>query len=212
MVEMVVQRWIQRLLPKDPRFVELLLEQAVLASSTPVVKVENDAQAGEYLRVVKPTVAAENYLGKNCMACHQVAAGTTLGLVSMKISLDKVNADVRNFQLKVDLKNFNSDSVLVYKGRNVKMDTVLVKNGKFTYSANLDKAAGYVFLSPEAYRGSGLFVFNLPCVPGEKAEVKGDAKTRFDISGSKFYQQYHEVDVLLENANNHTISQKLIKN
>lgn len=32
MVEMVVQRWIQRLLPKDPRFVDLLLEQAVLAS------------------------------------------------------------------------------------------------------------------------------------------------------------------------------------
>ena len=64
-------------------------------------------------------------------------------------------AQKSNFQLKVDLKNFNSDSVLVYKGRNVKMDTVLVKNGKFTYSANLDKAAGYVFLSPEAYRGAG---------------------------------------------------------
>ena len=53
-------------------------------------------------------------------------------------------AQKSNFQLKVDLKNFNSDSVLVYKGRNVKMDTVLVKNGKFTYSVNLDKAAGYV--------------------------------------------------------------------
>lgn len=64
-------------------------------------------------------------------------------------------AQKSNFQLKVDLKNFNSDSVLVYKGRNVKMDTVLVKNGKFTYSANLDKAAGYVFLSPETYRGAG---------------------------------------------------------
>ena len=37
-------------------------------------------------------------------------------------------AQKSNFQLKVDLKNFNSDSVLVYKGRNVKMDTVLVKN------------------------------------------------------------------------------------
>ena len=68
-------------------------------------------------------------------------------------------AQKSNFQLKVDLKNFNSDSVLVYKGRNVKMDTVLVKNGKFTYSVNLDKAAGYVFLSPEAYRGAGQFMF-----------------------------------------------------
>ncbi|WP_374244470.1 methyl-accepting chemotaxis protein [Zoogloea sp.] len=72
-------------------------EQAVLASSKPVVKVENDAQAGEYLRVVKPTVAAENYLGKNCIACHQVPAGTVLGLVSMKVSLEKVNAAVDRF-------------------------------------------------------------------------------------------------------------------
>ena len=44
-------------------------------------------------------------------------------------------------------------------------------------------------------------MFNLPCVPGEKAEVKAMQRPAFDISGSKFYQQYHEVDVLLENAN-----------
>ena len=42
-------------------------------------------------------LASENYLGKNCIACHQVPAGTVLGLVSMKVSLDKVNAAVRRF-------------------------------------------------------------------------------------------------------------------
>ncbi len=72
-------------------------EQAALASRSEVVRVERDAVAGEYLRVVKPALASENYLGKNCVACHQVPAGTPLGVVSMKVSLDRVNAAVDLF-------------------------------------------------------------------------------------------------------------------
>ncbi len=72
-------------------------EQAALASRSEVVRVERDAAAGEYLRVVKPALASENYLGKNCVACHQVPAGTPLGVVSMKVSLDRVNAAVDLF-------------------------------------------------------------------------------------------------------------------
>ena len=45
-------------------------------------------------------------------------------------------AQKSNFQVKVDLKNFSTDSVIVYKGSKEKMDTILVKNGKFTYSTN----------------------------------------------------------------------------
>jgi len=75
-------------------------EQAALTSRQEVVRVERDATNGEYLRVVKPALAAENYLGKNCIACHQVPAGTPLGLVSMKVSLDKVNEAVDDFMWK----------------------------------------------------------------------------------------------------------------
>jgi methyl-accepting chemotaxis protein len=75
-------------------------EKAALGGGKEVIRVERDAQHGEYLRVVKPALASENYLGKNCMGCHQVAAGTPLGLVSMKISLDKVNGAVDAFMWK----------------------------------------------------------------------------------------------------------------
>ena len=75
-------------------------EQAALAGRSEVARVERDAQGGEYLRVVKPALAAENYLGKNCIACHLVPAGTPLGLVSMRVSLDKVNAAVDAFMWK----------------------------------------------------------------------------------------------------------------
>ena len=75
-------------------------EQQALQTRREVLRVERDPVAGEYLRVVTPTLASENYLGKNCIACHQVPAGTPLGLVSMKVSLDKVNAAVDTFMWK----------------------------------------------------------------------------------------------------------------
>jgi methyl-accepting chemotaxis protein len=53
-------------------------------------EVESDSK-GEFLRVVRPAVAMTNYLGKNCIMCHQVPEKTVLGVVSMKISLDNVN-------------------------------------------------------------------------------------------------------------------------
>jgi methyl-accepting chemotaxis protein len=55
---------------------------------------------GRVPAVVKPALASENYLGKNCVGCHQVPVGTPLGLVSMKVSLDKVNAAVDTFMWK----------------------------------------------------------------------------------------------------------------
>ncbi|MDD3328704.1 MAG: HAMP domain-containing protein [Zoogloea sp.] len=72
-------------------------EREAFETRREVLRVERDPAAGEYLRVVVPALASENYLGKNCIACHQVPAGTPLGLVSMKVSLDKVNAAVDTF-------------------------------------------------------------------------------------------------------------------
>ena len=47
-------------------------------------------------------------------------------------------AQKANFQLKAEMENFATDTVLVYKGRDVKMDTLMSKAGKFTYSATLE--------------------------------------------------------------------------
>jgi methyl-accepting chemotaxis protein len=75
-------------------------EQAALASGAPYVEVEQSAAIGEHLRVVFPTRAASNYLGKNCLMCHQVPEQTVLGAVSMKVSLEKVNGEVASFRNK----------------------------------------------------------------------------------------------------------------
>ena len=75
------------------------IEEQVLAKGEEFSAVESDAK-GEYLRVVRPTLASKNYLGKDCISCHQVPEGTVLGAVSMKISLDDVNAAVGAQRIK----------------------------------------------------------------------------------------------------------------
>jgi len=69
------------------------VEQKVLDTGREFVEMQKDVQ-GEFLRVVRPTLALKNYLGKDCLMCHQVPEGSVLGVVSMKVSLDEVNAAV----------------------------------------------------------------------------------------------------------------------
>src|SRR5574343_856598 len=76
------------------------LEKQVMTSGTPYLAVES-ANGSSYLRVINPTKAAQNYLGKDCLVCHQVPEGSVLGVVSMKVSLDSVEAEVSAFRLKI---------------------------------------------------------------------------------------------------------------
>ncbi len=78
------------------------LEQRVMKEAKPYAKVDTDGNTPT-LRVITPTLASKNYLGKDCIACHQVAEGTVLGLVSMKVSLETVEREVANFRLKISL-------------------------------------------------------------------------------------------------------------
>ncbi|GAB4213011.1 MAG: hypothetical protein Fur007_06380 [Rhodoferax sp.] len=75
------------------------LEQQVLQSGKAVVQIETDAK-GEYLRAVRPTLASKNSLGKDCTTCHLAPEGAVLGVVSMKVSLDKVNASLADQRIK----------------------------------------------------------------------------------------------------------------
>jgi len=63
------------------------LEGNVLATGREYSAVESTANGEDALRVIRPALAHENYLGKNCMTCHAVPLGTVLGAVSMKVSL-----------------------------------------------------------------------------------------------------------------------------
>ncbi|MDD2536459.1 MAG: methyl-accepting chemotaxis protein [Macromonas bipunctata] len=74
-------------------------EQWVLANGRERIEVVHEGDS-EYLRAIRPALALGNYLGKNCLTCHQVPEGTVLGAVSMKVSLDQVNADLADQRWK----------------------------------------------------------------------------------------------------------------
>ncbi|MBT9520473.1 MAG: methyl-accepting chemotaxis protein [Dechloromonas sp.] len=76
------------------------LEKEVMATGNPYMSVES-ANGSSYLHVINPTKASKNYLGKDCILCHQVPEGTVLGVVSMKVSLDSVEAQVSAFRVKI---------------------------------------------------------------------------------------------------------------
>ena len=81
------------------------IELQVLASGKEYSDVQSDSK-GEFLRVVRPALAQKNYLGKDCILCHQVPEQTVLGIVSMKISLDHVNEAVSTQRIKSLLAAF----------------------------------------------------------------------------------------------------------
>ena len=76
------------------------LEKQVMTSGTPYMALET-ANGSSFLHVINPTKAAKNYLGKDCVLCHQVPENTVLGVVSMKVSLDSVESEVAAFRLKI---------------------------------------------------------------------------------------------------------------
>jgi diguanylate cyclase (GGDEF)-like protein/PAS domain S-box-containing protein len=76
------------------------LEHQVLSGGRPVVEIQHDGTR-EILKAVLPAVAQRNYLGKNCLGCHDVSEGTVLGAVGIEIYLDKMNAAVSAFRLNV---------------------------------------------------------------------------------------------------------------
>ncbi|MDR2030785.1 MAG: methyl-accepting chemotaxis protein [Azoarcus sp.] len=73
------------------------IERRAMERREPYMQMETGRQ-GEYLRVVIPTLASKNYLGKDCIVCHMVEEGTALGAVSMNVSLQHVNEAVDRFR------------------------------------------------------------------------------------------------------------------
>ncbi|MDR0673628.1 MAG: methyl-accepting chemotaxis protein [Zoogloeaceae bacterium] len=78
----------------DPRARQMdAVEQEVMRSGEPYAAVIEE-EGRSLLRVVNPTRAASDYLGKNCLTCHFVQESAVLGIVSMKISLESVDAAI----------------------------------------------------------------------------------------------------------------------
>ena len=75
-------------------------EKAVMEKGQPSFRVAEDNGS---LHAIIPMLNSRNFLGKNCMTCHQGKEGEVLGAVSMKISLQKAQAGLRDFTWWISL-------------------------------------------------------------------------------------------------------------
>ena len=73
------------------------VEQRVLDQGQPHSGVEELAGALVY-RAVVPMRASQNFMGKDCMKCHDTREGSVLGAVSLQIGLDEIRQASRDFQ------------------------------------------------------------------------------------------------------------------
>ncbi|MBP3252414.1 MAG: AhpC/TSA family protein [Prevotella sp.] len=120
-----------------------------------------------------------------------------LVMAAMAIGCTNANDKV---SVKGNLKNVGDTLFLFSPSERKVIDTVAVSNGQFEFTFSTDAVGDYYLLAPDALRGQRgphlLFV----AVPGETLELTGDVNDRYDFGGSKFYQDYHEVDLMTESA------------
>lgn len=76
------------------------LETRVLVTGDAYFNVVRNKDGEERLKAIIPVKAAENYLGKNCLFCHEVPAGTVLGAVSMEVSLSRASETAHTFGMR----------------------------------------------------------------------------------------------------------------
>lgn len=108
-----------------------------------------------------------------------------------------------NLHVKGNLKNVGDTLMVLTRSTMTTPKTVIVNDGKFEFDFPLTEVTDIIVVSPDlmrGQRGANSVQMQLIGVPGETMELVGDVKDRYDINGSKFYKEYHEVDMMLENA------------
>ena len=108
-----------------------------------------------------------------------------------------------NLHVKGNLKNVGDTLMVLTRSTMNTPKTVIVNDGKFEFDFPLTEVTDIIVVSPDlmrGQRGENSVQMQLIGVPGETMELVGDVKDRYDINGSKFYKEYHEVDMMLENA------------
>lgn len=127
----------------------------------------------------------------------------TLVAAAMTLFSCNVNAADGNVSFSGQLKGLK-DTLIVFTPKangSAHRDTVLTKDGKFSFSVNVDKPCDIYAYTPGTIRRQEQIGFRAIAVPGEKAVMSGDLATSYYFSGSKFYQEYNEMDRANDAAN-----------
>ena len=99
--------------------------------------------------------------------------------------------DGKTLKVKLDLVGFGEPE-LTFTG----------KDGKFEFELQVDEVCTGLFAQPRLLRGDmeDPHFYSIPLVGGESVRVWDIDNTRYDVDGTGFYADYHQVDLFNENA------------
>ncbi len=102
-------------------------------------------------------------------------------------------------KVKLNLVDFG-DTVVVY--RSSRQETFVGKNGKFEFELQVDSPDEGMFLQPRILRGdmNEPRIYSVPLIAGEEMRIVDVERTRYDVEGTGFYADYHQVDIFNEKA------------
>ena len=110
-------------------------------------------------------------------------------------------ADDGKLKVQMDCKHVGDTVLVLGRSSSEKPDTFVGKQGTFNFEIDVQQPRNIFIAEPGALRGDrSAAVFRVPAIPGEEVVLTAADRSRYDITGSTFYTQYHEADLAIENA------------
>ena len=105
----------------------------------------------------------------------------------------------KTLKVKLDIIDFGDSVTVVYSGKD---QTFTGKDGKFEFEMAIDNICEGYFVMPKLLRGDmeDARMFRVPLVGGEEMRLWQTDRKRYDVDGTGFYVDYHQVELYNEKA------------
>ena len=122
-----------------------------------------------------------------------------MALVAVAVLCSFAPKDKNTLIVKMDVQGFG-DTVIVSGGPE-KLQFV-GKNGKFEFKVQVDTPYMAVLYQPKMERGEreNTLSYRVPFVGGDEMRLWQTDPSRYDVDGTGFYAEYHQIDLFVEEA------------
>ena len=122
-----------------------------------------------------------------------------LSLVLIVTATGSVNAADGKLRVRMACKTVGDTIVAILFNDMMNRQTFVGKQGVFDFEISVPQPQVLYLLEPAAVRGErNARYYQIPAMPGEEVLITATEPSRYDVMGSKFYNQYHEADLAIE--------------
>ena len=120
--------------------------------------------------------------------------------ISLLLVAQGAMAQTAPLKVQASLSNFKDSMIVVTRqGNGEKKDTVVARNGMFTFNLPLTQVQDVLLATPATLRMQERNYLSFLGVPGEEAHITGNERA-YTITGSKYYREFHEADSVMDAA------------